>query len=90
MSADVETYAVGLRFRRRDADALRDIAQRIRSADLQGLDVSTFEQAALAADLGEPLQVICSHPDEAIAMAELYSRLGVERPSVEALRTPGG
>ena len=88
MSADVDTVLVGLRFRRQDADALRLIAHRVRTADLHGLDVTTFEQAALAAEIGEPLQVVCTDATEAVVMAELFARLGVERPTVEALRQP--
>lgn len=75
---------VGLRFDRRDAPALRVLAQRVRNGDIQG-DVATFEAAADAADTGEPLIVVCEQPAEALVMAELYVRLGLTRPAVEEL-----
>lgn len=82
---------IGLRFTRSQAAPLQRIADRIRAADLTGrVDITTFEAAAEAARTGEPLIVICDHPDEAIAMADAYIFWGIRRPAVEALGPPGG
>lgn len=75
---------VGLRFARRDAPVLRALAARVRGGELQG-DLKTYKDAAAAAETGEPLIVYCNQPEEALILADLYSRVGVTRPAVEEL-----
>lgn len=75
---------VGLRFDRRDRFKLQELAHRVEQAEIQG-DLSTFTEAARAAESGEPLVVICSSPDEAQEMAAMYGTLGCRRPAVEDL-----
>lgn len=75
---------VGLRFKRRDAKALRWLAERVKAGEIGG-DLSTFQGAAVSAETGEPLIVYCDDPREAHLMADLYVRLGITRPAVEEL-----
>lgn len=79
---------IGLRFDRRDSDRLFKLADLVRSKQLQG-DVSTYEEAAIAATTGEPLLVICTDPGQAHAMAAGYIALGCRPPAVEELTQPG-
>lgn len=78
------TYKIGLRFRRSAARTLRHYAHRVELGEIPG-DKATFEQAALAAEKGEPLVVVCTDPAEAQVMAQLYATLGIARPTIEAL-----
>lgn len=78
------TLTVGLRFRYRDARVLRALAQRIRTGDLKG-DIATFEQAATAAECGEPLEVHCTNLMEAQLVAGGYIRCGVTPTAIETL-----
>lgn len=78
------TLTVGLRFRYRDAKVLRDLAQRVRHGELKG-DIATFEQAAIAAECGEPLEVHCDNLMEAQLVASGYIRCGVTPTSIETL-----
>jgi hypothetical protein len=77
---------LGLRFERKDAQLLRFLADRVRNGEL-GTDanVNTFEQAALAAETGELLEVYCDDPVEVVQMAALYTRLGTAQPVIEDL-----
>lgn len=75
---------IGLRFDRRDAQALRRLAARVRNGEIVG-DHATFHSAAIAAERGEPLIVYCDQPVEALLMAKLYVQLGIRRPAVEEL-----
>jgi hypothetical protein len=79
------TIKMGLRFRRKDSQILRFYEERVRNGDYPG-DVTTFEQAALAAETGEPLVVHCVEELEVFLMAEGYAALGC-RPSVEELNS---
>lgn len=75
---------IGLRFDKRDRVKLRELARRVEQAEIPG-DIATFTEAAKAAELEEPLVVICSHPDEAKQMAAFYRTLGCREPAVEEL-----
>lgn len=81
-----ERLTFGLRFKRTDAILLRSLADRCRLLEIQG-DLSTYEQAAIAAELGEPLQVICENHDEILIMAALYVRLGLDQPEIVDLNS---
>lgn len=77
---------LGLRFHRRDAPLLRTLASRVRNGELgENANVNTFEQAARAAESGEPLEVICEEPIEAVQMAALYTLHGCSQPVIEEL-----
>lgn len=80
--------AIGLRFDKRDAPRLHALADRVRQGEIPG-DVATFEQAALAAGMDEPLVVHCTSAQQAHVMAALYVRLGVRQPVVHELSTRG-
>lgn len=82
--AVTEAPKLGLRFARSQRHILRRLADRVRNGEFPG-DIDTFEQAAMAAELGEPLVVICNNRDEVEAMAALYARLGVKQPGIEEL-----
>lgn len=75
---------VGLRFDRRDRVKLRELASAIERRELPG-DTATFTEAARAAELGEPLQVLCDSPMEAHLLASAYVRYGCRQPAVEEL-----
>ena len=77
---------LGLRFDRRDATRLRAWAARVRNGEL-GAEASanTYEQAARAAESGEPLEVYCTDPMEVVQMAALYTAHGFTRPVIEEL-----
>lgn len=79
-----ETYKIGLRFGKKEAPKLRALADRVKAADLTG-DVSCFEQAAIAADIGEPLVVTCTDVEEAHQLVAGYILNGIERPAIEEL-----
>lgn len=87
MSEQPNHHKFGLRFSKSQARVLDALADRVRQADLAGSDVSTFEQAAMAARLGEPLIVICDEPVEAEQLAGMYAMAGVKRPTVEHLNS---
>lgn len=78
------TLRIGLRFDRRDRFKLRELAGQVERREIPG-ERSVFDQAAEAAEQGVPLEVICTHPDEASQMAALYCRLGCRMPAVEEL-----
>ena len=79
------TKRLGLRFARHDTKLLRFLASRIRNGELGGQAANVFEQAALAAETGEPLVVYCDDPIEVVQMAAAYIRDGVTRPVIEEL-----
>lgn len=74
----------GLRFHQRDAAALRDLANRVRTREIPG-DVTTFEQAELAARTGEPLEVHCTGIEELRLVALGYANCGVTPSAIETL-----
>lgn len=76
---------LGLRFDRGDAPLLRSLAAQIKNGEIRGHAADVFEQAALAAEHREPLQVHCDDPMEVVQMATLYMRFGVARPVIEEL-----
>lgn len=76
--------ALGLRFDRSESRKLRVLAARVRNGELPGA-VNTFEQAATAAESGEPLVVWCAEPVEAVQMAVGYIVHGIKRPTIEDL-----
>lgn len=78
-------HRIGLRFERRDAALLRSLADRVRGGELGNEAVNVFHQAAVAAETGEPLEVICENPTEAVLMADGYVIYGVTRPAIEEL-----
>lgn len=76
---------IGLRFDRNQAPKLRELGDRIRSGQMDTHHAGVFDDAATAAENGEPLIVVCQHSDEAVMMAEGYVLYGIRRPSVEQL-----
>lgn len=81
---------LGLRFERKDARQLRFLAGRVRAGELGEQAANVFDQAARAAALGEPLEVYCTDPYEAVQMAVAYMRYGITRPVIEELSGPIG
>ena len=77
-------HRIGLRFNRNQARALHDLADRLIQHELPG-EASVFVKAALAAESGEPLIVVCTDPMEAVAMAKGYALYGIVEPVIEAL-----
>jgi hypothetical protein len=73
----------GLRFKQSDGPILRALVDRVRSGDLRG-DAATFEQAAISAEHGEPLEVECT-PHEAQLLAFGYARNGTSLPAIDEL-----
>jgi hypothetical protein len=78
-------HRIGLRFNRTQARALHDLAERARHHDLTGSEVSVFHKAALAAESGEPLIIVCVKPIEAILIAKGYANYGITEPVIEQL-----
>lgn len=76
---------LGLRFERRDTKLLRFLAERVRAGELGEQAANVFEQAARAAESGEPLEVFYADPIEVVQMAALYTVYGVTRPVIEEL-----
>lgn len=76
---------LGLRFAHRDTKLLRFLASRVRNGEMGGQAANVFEQAALAAESGEPLVVYYNDPAEVVQMAAAYIRYGVTRPVIEEL-----
>jgi hypothetical protein len=76
---------LGLRFKRRDAGRLRALAAQVRSSELGGHSAKVFTEAARAAELGEPLELHCTDPIEAVQMAAAYVQFGVTAPVIEEL-----
>lgn len=74
----------GLRFSRKQAPALRVLADRVRLGEIEG-DVETFEQAALAAATGEPLEVHCTTRTEVRRIVAGYGLNGVMPTAVDDL-----
>ena len=77
--------SLGLRFDPRDGPLLRGLANRVRSGDLSGQAANVFDQAALAAETGQPLELHCDSPIEAVELAAAYIRFGVRQPNIEQL-----
>jgi hypothetical protein len=50
-----------------------------------GQAANVFEQAARAAESGEPLILYCEDPVEAVQMAAAYITYGITRPVIEQL-----
>ncbi len=74
----------GLRFQASEAPKLKALADRIKAADLRA-DTSTCEQAALAAETGEPLVVHFTDLNEVLFMVAGYVRNGIAQPAIEEL-----
>ena len=77
-------HRIGLRFQRNQARPLQDLADRLSQHELPG-EASVFHKAALAAESGEPLIVVCTDPMEAVAMAKGYALYGIVEPVIEQL-----
>lgn len=75
---------VGLRFQRADAPLLRLLAAGVRSGEIQG-DLQTYEHAAIAAETGEPLILVCNNTSDAHIMRDLYVRVGCQPPALDTL-----
>lgn len=86
---DATEHRIGLRFRKSQKSILRNIADRMKSENIDTEHVTLFEQAAEAARTGEPLEVICGDPIEAVLMARAFPDWGVVEPTVETLWAPG-
>jgi len=76
---------VGFRFDRRDASTLRALSARVRSGELSNHHAAVFDNAAAAAETGEPLIVECEDRAEALLLADGYPRFGVSRPIIDEL-----
>jgi hypothetical protein len=74
----------GLRFERSEIRKLRRIADRAKVNDLQA-DVSAFEDAARAAELGEPLIVFFETEEEILKLVAGYVLHGIKQPVIEEL-----
>lgn len=83
-TSDLDHQVCGLRFDKSDARNLRDLADRVKATDLRA-DVSTYEQAALAAETGEPLQVHFTDIKDVVEMVALYVLHGIKQPTIEEL-----
>lgn len=83
-TAETDHQTCGLRFKATEAPKLRALADRVKATDLRA-DVSTFEQAALAAETGEPLVVHFVDPKEVLFMVAGYVRHGIVQPAIEEL-----
>jgi hypothetical protein len=77
-------HRIGLRFNRNQARALHDLADRLIQHELPG-EASVFVKAALAAESGEPLIIVCVKPIEAILIAKGYANYGITEPVIEQL-----
>lgn len=73
-----------LRFKRGDARVLRALMDRVAQSDMPG-DMNTFRQAALSAELGEPLVIVGATREEAEQFAARFARLGTSRPRIDEL-----
>jgi hypothetical protein len=79
---------LGLRFKKSDGPVLRYLADRVRNGELgPHTSIDVFDNAAEAAEMGQPLEVRCDDPLEVAEMAALYTRLGTSQPVIEDLRT---
>lgn len=76
---------LGLRFSRQDVLLLRKLADTVRSGEMTGQSVNVFEQAARAAESGEPMVIYHDDPIEVVEMAALYLRHGCHQPVIEQL-----
>lgn len=76
----------GLRFERRDARRLRAVEAQIRNGEMGGYAANVFAQAAIAAETGEPLELHCTGPMEAVEMAAAYVRIAGVWPVIEELQ----
>lgn len=76
---------LGLRFERRDTALLYSLAAQVRNGEMGKQAANVFEQAARAAQTGEPLELYCHDPVEAVQMAVAYVQHGVTRPVIEEL-----
>lgn len=77
--------ALGLRFAREDARTLRSLAAAVKSGEMGQQSVNVFQQAALAAESGEPMIVYHDDPIEVVEMAAMYIHHGCHRPVIEQL-----
>ena len=77
------SHRIGLRFDRRDARLLTELAERAKLREIG--EHQTFALAAEAAATGEPLIVECNSPIEVALMAQGYARYGVRQPTIEQL-----
>jgi hypothetical protein len=83
-TAETGHQTCGLRFNTSEAPKLQALADRVKAADLRA-DASTFEQAAFAAETGEPLVVHFTDPNEVLFMIAGYVRHGIVQPAIEEL-----
>jgi hypothetical protein len=78
-------HRIGLRFNHADARALRNLAERLSQHELPG-EATVFYKAALAAESGEPLIIVCRNPIEAVYIAKgHFTRHGIAEPVFEQL-----
>lgn len=76
---------IGLRFDPRDARLLQALVDQWKSEGINSEQIALFTRAADDARRGEPLRVLCEHPDEAHLMADGFVLYGLTRPAIEAL-----
>lgn len=76
---------VGFRFDRHDAPTLRNLGARVRSGEIPNHHAAVFDNAAAAAETGEPLIVECEDRAEALLLADGYPRFGIRRPVIDEL-----
>ena len=81
-----DELVVYLRFNPRDAERIRRLADRVKTADLRS-DVSTFEAAADGAEHAVPVRVVARSIDEVRVIAALFVRLGCTEPTIESGQT---
>ena len=75
----------GLRFRRGDARVLRNHVEELKRHGIDRSHISLFENAALAAENGEPLQVQAQTIDEVQSIASAFTFYGLRRPVIDDL-----
>lgn len=73
---------VPLHFRKQDAPVLLAHARWCEANGVEKDDTTLFVLAAKAANDEEPLVVACTSRDEVERIADLFTRLGIERPSI--------
>lgn len=84
---DTSTHHIGLRFDKAEAGRIKRTAQLVRAFDAEA--VGLLEKAYEAAISGAPLEVYCSHPSEALEVADDFpKRWSLKRPAVEAMNQP--
>lgn len=82
---ETDYIKAGLRFDHRDGPALLALAERAKRRELGKQLVSHFAKAAVAAQTGEPLVVICTDVDDLHQQVAAYIRAGIRPPAIETL-----